>query len=460
MLNGFIYILVANCINLFISIINGFILPKFLAVETYAFIKMFQLYVQYIGFFHLGYVDGIYLELGGKDIHELDKTKLTSQLIFFILFQSVIVMLNFSIGLFLHDAVLIIFALNIIPLNVATLYKYIYQATGEFKKYSRILNLTSILTVTTNLILLFIFKTQNYMYYLVSNTLVNMIIVYIIHRGIKTIMFNKYDFRFKLSEQMKYIFDGFFLMIGNFSSIVLTSMDRWFVKLFLTIHDFAFYSFAISIESLITTFTTPITITMYNYFCKNNNEEKITFVRNILLLAVSVLISSAFLIKAVIEVFLVKYTNSIKVIFILFAAQFFSILIKGIYINLYKVEKKQKMYFSKMMFIVVLGAFLNVLFGYLNNSIESYALATLLSFIVWFFLCYKDFSNIKYSLKDMSFIIINIISFLLLGLNTSYIFGFLVYLIIVFSTSFLFFKRETLFILKRIYNLIFKFLHF
>lgn len=457
MVNGFLYILAANFINLLISLINGFVLPKYLAVETYAFIKMFQLYIQYIGFFHLGFIDGVYLEIGGQNIKDLNKEKLNSQIMFFLIFQSIMSALSLLVGVIINDNIFILFALNIIPLNLATLYKYIYQATGEFKRYSNILNLTSILTLSVNLILLFVFKVQNYVLYLAFTSIVNIIIVFIINKGINHFFTLHFDFGFNLKEQFTYIYNGFFLMIGNFSSIILTSMDRWFVKLFLTVHDFAYYSFAISIETLITTFTTPVTITMYNYFCNHNDNKKIIFIRNLLLLITSLLISSAFIVKGIIDMYLMKYHSSVNVIFILFAAQFFSIIIKGIYINLYKVEKKQKIYFQKMIFVVVLGAVLNVLMGSICNTIESYALATLLSVIIWLILCYYDFISVRYRFSDLLYITINILSFFFLGFYTNFIFGFIAYIAVVVITSLIWLNKEALFIIEKISILLKKF---
>ena len=194
---------------------------------------------------------------------------------------------------------------------------------------------------------------------------------------------------------------------------------------------------------------------MYNYFCNHNDKKKIVFIRNLLLLITSLLISSAFIVKGIIDMYLMKYHSSVNVIFILFAAQFFSIIIKGIYINLYKVEKKQKIYFQKMIFVVVLGAVLNVLMGRICNTIESYALATLLSVIVWLILCYYDFASIRYRFSDLLYITINILAFFFLGFYTNFIFGFIAYIAVVLVTSFIWLNKETLFIIGKI-SLLFK----
>lgn len=61
---GLVLVFIANAINLCISLINGFVLPKYLSVETYADIKTYQLYSNYIGVLALGYCDGLYLKYG------------------------------------------------------------------------------------------------------------------------------------------------------------------------------------------------------------------------------------------------------------------------------------------------------------------------------------------------------------------------------------------------------------
>ena len=51
---GIIVILIANILNMVFGLATGFILPKYLSVETYAIIKTFQLYLSFVGLFHMG----------------------------------------------------------------------------------------------------------------------------------------------------------------------------------------------------------------------------------------------------------------------------------------------------------------------------------------------------------------------------------------------------------------------
>ena len=65
---GIVAVLIANLVNVAFSLATNFLLPKYLSIESYAGIKEFQLYVSYVGLFHLGFVDGIYLKYGGKTL--------------------------------------------------------------------------------------------------------------------------------------------------------------------------------------------------------------------------------------------------------------------------------------------------------------------------------------------------------------------------------------------------------
>ena len=63
---GLIYVFLANLFSLFCSLITGFVLPKFLNVDTYGNIKLFQLYVTYSSLLNLGYAEGMYLNSSFK----------------------------------------------------------------------------------------------------------------------------------------------------------------------------------------------------------------------------------------------------------------------------------------------------------------------------------------------------------------------------------------------------------
>ena len=89
-INKALKVILVDCIALLIGIINGFLLPKFLDIESYAYIKTFTLYIAYSGMFHLGFSDGVYILLGGKKLSEVSRGKIKGYLISLIKILSVV----------------------------------------------------------------------------------------------------------------------------------------------------------------------------------------------------------------------------------------------------------------------------------------------------------------------------------------------------------------------------------
>ncbi|MDN6626680.1 MAG: hypothetical protein L0K82_05645, partial [Pisciglobus halotolerans] len=82
------YTVTANFLVLGISVVLNLFVPKFLGVSEYGFWQLYVFYSSYVGFFHLGWIDGIYLKIGGFDYNRLDKENLGSQFWYLSFFQS------------------------------------------------------------------------------------------------------------------------------------------------------------------------------------------------------------------------------------------------------------------------------------------------------------------------------------------------------------------------------------
>ena len=107
----------------------------------------------------------------------------------------------------------------------------------------------------------------------------------------------------------------------------------------------------------------------------------------------------------------------------------FYTIIKSIYINLYKVQRKQKKYFVKLLCILVIGFVFNVICYRINHVKEAFAVGTLFSAIIWFFLSKRDFKYLKTEIKTEIYIFFELVMFLFLGINVESILGFLMYII-------------------------------
>ena len=449
MKKGLIQIMFANIISLVIGMLTNFILPKFLSFESYAAVKTYALYLTYAGFFSLGYNDGMYLKYGGKDINNIDEKGFSKNFInyFFIIFLMTIIVL--IIGIIMNDSIVIAFAFGLFSYNILGYLKSFYQATGEFKLYGNCLNFEKILIFILNLFFVFIIKSDNSNFYIgiqvISGIVICIFLTLKLNRQINFLKYLEISF-FEIKENIK---SGFILMLGNFSSGLLTGIDRWFVKIFLTTIDFAKYSFATGMENIISVFTTPITIAMYNYFCKKKDVKDIKMFKNVALIWGTIVIALAYPAKFILNNFLKDYQSANNIIFILFATQIFNIIVKGIYVNIYKAQKMQRKYLTQMCLILLLAAILDFIFIKLFNSMLLIALATLITTIVWLLICEFGKNNqLRFSVKEYIYIFTLLIIYIVTGYLLDPVIGLIVYIATLIVSSLLLMK-STIYYLKK-----------
>lgn len=428
---GIVYVFIANVINLIISLFTGFVLPKILSIETYSSIKLFQLYITYIGVVSLGFADGMYLRIGGKNLENINKEEVQQEFKTFKIFQLLVTILAIVVSIILKNEMLLFCSLVILPINIGNYLRQVYQAIGLFKKYSNFMNINTLLIFFINLILLFIVKTDNPQIYIICYIIAYIIYWIIIERE-TTKIFGKR----KVKADKKFLFEdiknGFLLLIGNFCNVIFTGIDRIFVQNLLGSIKFAFYSFAVSVENLMNVFIAPISTVMYNYLCNNKSKEQIINLKNMILLFASVVVVAIFPAKFIVEIWLQKYLDSLDVLFLLFAAQCITILVRCVHVNLYKAEKKQNRYFIIMMAVVVLSIILNILLFVLIGTMEAIALATLITSIVWFIIGEIDFKEYRMKAKNYIYIFLSIFTFLICGKMGNTILACLIYMAIIF----------------------------
>lgn len=142
------------------------------------------------------------------------------------------------------------------------------------------------------------------------------------------------------------------------------------------------------------------------------------------------LVSSAFPAKFILEVYLQKYLPSQYVLFILFLTEIFYMLIKGIYVNIYKARKQQNIYFLQLVAVIVVGAVLNGIAYLITHSNEGIAFATLATVIIWYVVCCLSVKEILPDWRENLLLIVVVPTFLVCGFKLPSILGFVVYLLV------------------------------
>lgn len=443
---GIVTILLANILNLFFQLLTNFFLPKYLTVACYAEIKTFQLYVSYVGALHFGYCDGMYIKYGGKTFSSINSNELKTDAKTFVVFQFSLTILFLSISIFNHNTTLAAFSASILPLNMVSYLSLLFQATGEFEVYSNITKMTTILTFIVNMGLLALHFFSEYHIFLLGYVIIYILIMFfcISFLYAKKQGLNAARGSLLLSCVTLNIKNGFFLMLGNFSSVILTGMDRWFIKVLMDNTAFAMYSFAVSMENLMNVVVLPIATTLYNYFCIHVDNNSLRKIKGKIILFPVVIVTCAFPAKFVLEIFLTKYLEATSVIFYLFSAQIFYIIVKCFYVNLYKAQRRQKTYFVKLVVVIVIGFLFNAGLYSVIHVKEAFAIGTMLCGVVWYILSELDFPQLRSGWRENIFLLLSTVSFLTIGIFLESLIGFLLYVAILVLLSLLLMKKDVM----------------
>ena len=453
---GIVTILLANILNLFFQLLTNFLLPKYLTIECYAEIKTFQLYVSYAGALHLGYCDGMYIKYGGKSLGDIDSNELKTDAMTLAVFQFVLLILLLTASIFMHSAILAAFAAAILPLNMVSYYNLLFQATGEFGAYSKVINVTTIATFIVNMGLLALQCFSEYHFFLLGYVVIDIFLMLLCTSFLYTKKkeLNSAKGTLSLACMRHNIKSGFFLMLGNFSSIILTGMDRWFIKILMDNTAFAMYSFAVSMENLMNVAVSPVSTTLYNFFCVHTDNNALKNIKGKIILFATAIVACAFPAKFILETFLTKYLGSASVIFYLFGAQIFYIIVKCFYVNLYKAQRRQKIYFVKLTAVIVIGFLFNAGLYAVMHTKEAFAIGTMLCGVVWYFLSELDFPQLRSGWRENIFLLLATVSYLTFGTFMESLVGLLLYIAVLALLALLLMKKDVMACIQMVKDII------
>lgn len=410
-------VFITNLIKFFVSLIATFLIPALLSVDEYGYYKVYGLYAAYLGMFHFGFCDGMFLEYGGKNIDSLDKKRLSNERFSLLVSEIIITSIFLVIGVIRKDLIIIALGLTIIPGVFITFYTYLYQSTGDFQKYSRVYNLNSIITLIVNGVLVFVIRPSSGLIFVYSTVAVSIIVfVYASYSFQKQLSLPRGGFE---AESIKRnVGSGILLLFGNLSYLLFDSIDRWFVKGLLGLTFFAFYSFAGQLLSALNMFANPIGLTLYSHLSRNKNEDFEYTIKISIMSMLLFMLNGVFVLRWIVNIYFLKYEAARPVIIILFGAHIFLLMNTIIYVNLYKTYKKQRKYFISLLIVIGLSVAFNAFnFFVIDKSMVMIAMATLFSMMCW--------------------TIFNSLNFPYLKLKMKHFFAFIGLLCVYFATSFL-----------------------
>lgn len=365
-LKNFSYTFSSNLITLVVSTLVTLIVPKLIGVEDYGFWQLYMFYSTYVGFFHFGWNDGIYLRYGGEKYESLDKPKFFSQFIQLsvmqLVFAAVVIL---SAGFFTDGPdrtfILQMIALDMVILNVRFMFLFTLQATNRIKKYASIMVTDRVLFIVTVLLLL-AFGSRDYHLMIVADLLSKVVSLIYGMYVCKEFVFRRLtNFTLDLKETWENINVGIKLLMANLASKLIIGIVRFGIERQWDVETFGRVSLTLSISHFMMVFITGIGVVVYPILRRTSMEKLpniYDIMRNFLMI-----VSLSFLIfyypaKELLAIWLPEYADSLLYMALLFPM----VVYEGRITLLINTYLKALRYEKKMLHLNAITVFLSAIF--------------------------------------------------------------------------------------------------
>lgn len=432
------YVCLSQTVILGIGLAKSILLPKFLTVNEFGYWQIYLFYTGFAGIFSLGFTDGIYLRYGTYEYADLPFRELRSAIrIYTGMLLLLAVMITVFISFFITDPpvriAMLLATANIVIIGEYGLLTFIMQTTNQMKRYSffSILDKIMFLGCIAGIIVL---DYSNAFYIICADLAMKSIVVLLmliccchLFIGIGCIFSDAYkEFCFNIIVGIK-------LLLANSMGILILGIGRILIQWRCPLEAFAYYSFGISITSLILFLITAISLVLYPTLKRLPKENFAFYFDKINTIIIVYNLFSLFLYGPIywsIQHFFIKYISICPYLNLLFIIVILQNKMNLLNNTFYKVLRKEGTMLWANLNCLVLFAVVTVPIFFFDNDVWWVALGTALAMLV------RVYSSEYYLRKQLGipqipwFEIINLLIFLV---ATTYFSLKLSYLLLVIS---------------------------
>lgn len=386
----------SNILTIAAGIVTGFLLPMLMGVEDYGYYKIFTLYISYVGLFHFGFIDGIYLFYAGKNYDNLDKDKFKSFTKFLMFFQSVIFVIITCIALCFvksqYGFIFLFVGISLLINNLISYYQFISQITFRFKELAARNTLKAILTIASVLILLLLNElgTLNlitYQIYVYIFTSINLLLLLWYFVTYREITFGKCAAKITKKEILNLFKLGFPLLLANLVGTLILNIDRQFVSILFDTKTYAIYAFAYNMLGLVTTAIGAISTVLYpSLKTKTEEELKVSYNRlnGFMLVLVSFALIGYYPLVLIVNWLLKDYIPSLQYFLIIFPGLIFNTAVTIVMSNYYKSLGKVNQFFIISVITLALSVVANFIAYFIFKNPLAISVASVIVMIIWY----------------------------------------------------------------------------
>ncbi len=310
------YAFFAQGISLCLSVFMSLIVPKVLGVEQYSYWQLFIFYVSYVGFFHFGLNDGVYLRLGGIDYEKLDYPVLAGEMriLFYVeilIAGTISVAVNFMDIALERKYILFFTSVYLVVSNVSLFLGYIFQAVNMTKVYSMSVIFDRVLVIVSFVILVSLHVKEFYIYVIFYTVSKFSSLLYCAVKGRELIFSRGVSFKSSFSWVKRDILTGINITVANIAGNFILGIGRVVVDHRWGIESFGKFSFSLSLTSFFLLFISQVSMVLFPALRKvNESKVKAAYVK--LRFLVSVLLPCAFVAYIPMKIFLVGWLPAYK----------------------------------------------------------------------------------------------------------------------------------------------------
>lgn len=377
----------AQGVSLIISILMSLVVPRFLGIVEYGYWQLFVFYVGYVGFFHFGFIDGMYLRLGGMEYQELDFNKIGTEFRIFLMVEIIIAIIIAVTGyLVIHEPerkiIVILVAAYMIINNLTLFFGYIFQAVNNTKVFSFSIIIDKIFVLLFTVVLL-LGQSDNFIFFILAYSLSKGIaLVYCMIKG-KKIMFSEvYNVKNVLYDILVNINIGIKLMFANIVSMLILGMGRIVIDNVWGIEAFGKISLSLTLTNFFLLFIQQVSMVLFpalRRVSENKLGELYKKLRTVLGIVLPMVLVGYIPMKIILSIWLPQYAESLRYLALLLPICIFDGKMQMLYNTYLKVLRKEKSLLYINSLTLLFSALLAVVSGFLMHNLLYVIMSMLIS---------------------------------------------------------------------------------
>lgn len=373
-----VYSISANLLSLLVSIILVLILPNLLGETAYGYLQLYLFYTTYVGFFHLGWIDGIYLRIGGKEYGQLEGQLYATQFIVLMIFELIVgVMIVVFANVFVPDVnrlhVIVLTCICMVIYIAKNYTTYILQATNRIKPYA-IVTLIEKIIFAVIIIAAWVFRLGNYELIAIGDILGKLISTMVSLKYCKEILFCRLgNWKRTFQEIWINLSVGCKLLLANVAALLVNGIVRFAIERFWSIEVFGKVSLSMSLSNMLMVFISAISVVVFPML-KRMDEDKLgetyELIRNFLMIILLAALVFYYPAKHILTFFLPTYAESLKYMALMFPVCIFDSKI-SLLVNTYlKALRKEKTILIINISVVIVSMISTYFTVYIMHSLE------------------------------------------------------------------------------------------